>query len=51
EWERDTDIAYLVQSGPLKNLGIKLRNGTFRSDFGNDIDETRLIVSYALPLW
>ncbi|MHA5862004.1 OprD family outer membrane porin, partial [Pseudomonas aeruginosa] len=34
-----------------KNLGIKLRNGTFRSDFGNDIDETRLIVSYALPLW
>ncbi len=51
EWEQDTDIAYLVQSGPLKNLGIKLRNGTFRSDFGNDIDETRLIVSYALPLW
>lgn len=51
EWERDTDIGYVVQSGPLKNLGIKVRNGTFRSDFGNDIDETRLILSYQMPLW
>jgi hypothetical protein len=21
EWERDTDIGYVVQSGPLKNVG------------------------------
>ncbi|WP_315808781.1 OprD family porin [Pseudomonas sp. C9-3] len=51
EWERDTDIGYVVQNGPFKNLGFKVRNGAFRSDFGNDIDETRVIVSYQMPLW
>lgn len=51
EWERDTDIAYTIQDGPLKNLGIKLRNATVRSTFGNDINENRLIMSYSLPLW
>ncbi|MDU4253139.1 OprD family porin [Pseudomonas sp.] len=51
EWERDTDIGYVVQSGALKNVGFKLRNSTFRSSFGNDMDETRFIVSYTLPIW
>ncbi|WP_420231840.1 OprD family porin [Pseudomonas sp. ABY48] len=51
EWERDTDIGYVIQSGSLKNLGVKLRNATVRSNFSNDLDETRLIVSYTLALW
>ncbi|MNE58336.1 Porin-like protein NicP precursor [compost metagenome] len=51
EWERDTDIAYVVQGGPLKNLGVKWRNASVRSDFGPDIDENRLILSYTVPLW
>ena len=51
EWERNTDIGYVIQSGSLKNLGMKIRNATVRSNFGNDLDETRLIVSYTLPLW
>lgn len=51
EWERDTDIGYVIQSGSLKNLGVKLRNATVRSNFGNYLDETRLIVSYTLELW
>lgn len=51
EWERNTDIAYVFQDGPLKNLGVKLRNATVRSNFGNDLDENRLIVSYTLPIW
>ncbi|AWM60737.1 OprD family porin [Pseudomonas songnenensis] len=50
-WERNTDIAYVIQSGPLKNLGLKLRNATTRSNFQNDLDENRVIVSYSLPLW
>jgi hypothetical protein len=50
EWERDMDLAYVVQSGPLKNLGLKWRNATVRSNFTNDIDENRLILSYTLPL-
>jgi len=50
-WERNTDIAYVIQSGPLKNLGLKLRNATTRSNFQSDLDENRVIVSYSLPLW
>lgn len=51
EWERNMDIAYVVQNGPLKNLGLKWRNATVRSNFGNDLDENRLILSYSLALW
>ncbi|MGV8860602.1 MAG: OprD family porin [Pseudomonas sp.] len=52
EWERDTDIGYVIQAGPLKNVGVKWRNATVRStNFGNDLDENRLIVSYSLPIW
>jgi hypothetical protein len=51
EWERNTDIAYVFQDGPLKNFGVKWRNATTRSNFGNDLDENRLILSYSLSLW
>ena len=51
EWERNTDIGYVIQSGALKNVGIKWRNATYRSSFASEIDENRLIVSYSLPLW
>ncbi|MHA6494418.1 OprD family porin, partial [Pseudomonas borbori] len=50
EWERNMDIAYVVQEGTFKNLGLKWRNATMRNNFGRDIDENRLIVSYTLPL-
>lgn len=50
EWERDMDIAYVFQSGMLKNLSLKWRNATMRSNFVRDVDENRLIVSYTLPL-
>lgn len=51
EWERDTDLGYTVQSGSLKGLAVKWRNATSRSNFGSDIDENRLILSYSLPLF
>jgi len=51
EWERNMDIAYVVQEGSLKNLGVKWRNATMRNNFGRDIDENRLILSYTLPLF
>jgi len=50
EWERDTELKYVFQSGSLKNLGIHWRNAMVRSNFANDLDENRLIVSYTLPL-
>ena len=51
EWERDLDIGYVVQSGALKGLNVKLRNVTARSNYRTDVDENRLILSYTLPLW
>jgi len=50
EWERNTDIAYVFQSGALQNLELKWRNGSYRSNGGNNIDQNRVIVSYTLPL-
>ena len=40
-----------VQSGPLKNVGIRLRNVAARSNYRSDIDENRLILSYTLTLF
>lgn len=53
ETERDTDITYVIQSGPLKDLSIRWRNVTFRSGNGltTDLDENRLILGYTLALW
>ncbi|ANF27585.1 OprD family porin [Stutzerimonas stutzeri] len=51
EWERDMDIAYTFQEGALKNLNLKWRNATARSNgTGSDINENRLIASYTIPL-
>ncbi|MFT0633208.1 OprD family porin [Pseudomonas sihuiensis] len=46
DWERDLDIGYVVQSGALKGLGVRVRNVTARSNYRSDIDENRLILSY-----
>jgi hypothetical protein len=54
EWERDTDLAYVLQDGALKGLGIKWRNATYRSNLvktTEDLDENRLILSYTVALW
>lgn len=53
EWERDTDLAYVVQSGALKGFNVRLRNVSFRSGDGltTDINENRLILGYTVPLW
>jgi len=51
EWGRESEVAYTVQSGTLKNLNLKWRNSTMRRDFSNnEFDENRLIVSYPLSL-
>lgn len=50
EWERNTELQYVFQSGALKNLGIRWRNASYRSDFTRGTDENRLIISYSIPL-
>jgi hypothetical protein len=51
DWERDLDLGYTVQSGPLKNFSVRVRNVTARSNYRPDIDENRLILSYSLALF
>lgn len=53
EWERDTDITYVIQSGVFKDVSIRWRNLTFRSGNGLNtaVDENRLILGYTLALW
>ncbi|PKI22284.1 OprD family porin [Pseudomonas monteilii] len=46
EWERSTDIIYVVQSGPLKDFSLRWRNATNRSNFADSGDENRVIASY-----
>ncbi|OAI92661.1 OprD family porin [Pseudomonas putida] len=48
--ERDLDIAYVVQSGVLGGLGIRVRNAVARSNYRSDIDENRLIFTYTWKL-
>ncbi|MCU1723645.1 OprD family porin [Pseudomonas sp. 5P_5.1_Bac1] len=54
EWERDTELKYQVQSGTFKDVSVRLRNSTYRSNyeqFARDMDETRVIVSYNVSIW
>ncbi len=32
EWERNSEFKYVVQSGTFKNVAVRLRNATYRSD-------------------
>lgn len=51
EWERDAELAYVVQQGSLKGLGIKLRNYVYRSDFSRGRDSNRVYLTYDIALW
>lgn len=51
EWERDAELAYVVQGGPLKGLGVKLRNYIYRSDFARGRDSNRLYLTYDIAIW
>ena len=49
EWERDSELKYVIQTGTFKDVSVRLRNATYRTNyekFARDVDETRLIVSY-----
>ena len=50
EWERDFDISYAFQQGALKNLNLRWRNSTVRSNVTKDLDDNRVIIAYTLPL-
>ena len=42
---------YVVQSGSVKDLSLRLRHASYRSsDKGGEIDEVRVIVEYPLNI-
>ncbi|MFD2836561.1 OprD family porin [Azotobacter vinelandii] len=53
EWSRENELAYVVQSGRLKNLSLRWRNASRRADWGSNTsyDENRLIVNYPISLF
>lgn len=54
EWERNIDVAYVVQSGKAKNLSFRVRQSTHRATTGTrwpDHDEVRVIVEYPLSIF
>ncbi|NIF28240.1 OprD family porin [Pantoea sp. Tr-811] len=48
EWERTTDLGYVVQSGVFRNVSLRWRNASMRSNFADGADENRVIVGYTL---
>ena len=48
--ERDIDMSYVFQSGPVKGFGIRLRDAVARSNYRTDIDEYRVVLSYTWKL-
>ncbi|MGY2260350.1 OprD family porin [Pseudomonas sp. SDO55104_S430] len=50
-WERDIDLHYVVQSGPAKNLSMKLSHVSHRANSaqaGDDIDRIYIVLEYPL---
>jgi hypothetical protein len=51
EWGRETELAYTLQSGALKNLSVRWRNSTMRRDYStSEFDENRLIINYPISI-
>lgn len=56
ETERDIEVAYALQSGPLKGLSFRLRNARYQNSFApnastRDDNETRINVDYTWKIW
>ncbi|MBD8682525.1 OprD family porin [Pseudomonas sp. CFBP 13719] len=56
ESSKDVELSYVVQSGPVKGLSVRLRQNVYRNDlsaaatFRSD-NETRINVDYTWKLW
>jgi hypothetical protein len=51
ETERSWELAYTVQSGPLKGVALRYRQGHYTSNYFRDVDETRLNIDYSFVLF
>lgn len=51
EQERNLVLSYVVQSGPLKGVGVEAGNVVAKFSHGNDWVENRLITTYTWKFW
>lgn len=56
ESEKDLEISYILQSGPLKDLSLRVRHAWYRNDFAaqashRDDNELRINIDYTWKLW
>ncbi|MHA6195480.1 OprD family porin [Pseudomonas wadenswilerensis] len=56
EREFQMELGYVIQGGPLKNVGFLARKSIYRNDFPTgaafrDENQTRFLVTYTLPIW
>ena len=56
EREFQMELGYVIQSGPLKNVGLMARKSIYRNDFPTgaafrDENQTRFLVLYTVPIW
>ncbi|WP_248767288.1 OprD family porin [Pseudomonas sp. MWU12-2345] len=53
EWERNIEVKYVVQSGPMKNMSARVRWATLRSsDIDNwNLEDVRLIFEYPINVF
>lgn len=50
EWERDLRVDYVLQSGPLKGLGLTVRHASLRGNDVTDRDDIMTILNYSISL-
>lgn len=56
ETEKDVELSYVLQSGSMKGLGLRVRHAWYRNDFApaatfRDGNELRVNIDYTLVLW
>ncbi|ALQ04009.1 OprD family porin [Pseudomonas brassicacearum] len=56
EREFQMELGYVIQSGPLKNVGLLARKSIYRNNFPGtaafrDENQTRFLVTYSVPIW
>ncbi|WP_395502918.1 OprD family porin [Ectopseudomonas mendocina] len=56
EREAQWEMGYVIQDGPLRGVGLRVRQSFYRNDFPagaafRDENQTRLMVTYNLPIW
>lgn len=56
EREFQMELGYVIQSGPLKDVGLIARKSIYRNDFPTgaafrDENQTRFLVVYSVPIW